>query len=140
MLVEAVVFGRQDGLLHHGGDRINGDDGTTFFAKFTHQETVCGVNSHGNLGMIVGQYVQRWQVGVGKRNDDGDDGNSNRGQTENGKQGINDEDAQGEGHTGLASGRKVWPNYTPGLQGGPKVLYSPSKLLLASQVNYCFCF
>ena len=45
VLIEAIIFRRQDRLLHNVGDLIDLDDLTTLFAKLTDQRAIRGVDA-----------------------------------------------------------------------------------------------
>ena len=58
MLVEAIVFCRQDGLLHDRWYVLNRDHGASFLAVFANQEAVGGVNTQRDLRPVVSQHLE----------------------------------------------------------------------------------
>ncbi len=67
VLIEALVFGRKDGLLHDIGDVADGDDGAALLAELTDQGAVCGVHPQRYLGLVIGKRPERGQIGIGEQ-------------------------------------------------------------------------
>jgi hypothetical protein len=65
MLVEAVVLGRQDRLLHQIGNSVDPDQGASLFTEFTDQLSIGAVNAQRNFRLVVGQRLERGQVRIG---------------------------------------------------------------------------
>ncbi|MNT23036.1 hypothetical protein D3C72_1584440 [compost metagenome] len=65
MLVEAVVLDRQDRLFHHVRNLGDGHEVASLFAEFADQHIVRGIDAKRDLGPVVGDGVQRRQVGRG---------------------------------------------------------------------------
>ena len=95
VLVEAVIFGSQDGLLQDLWHLADLDHLTALFAEFPDQCTVRRVNPKRDLGLIVGKHIQRRQLRVGKR-----DQNTAQAEAEDGEQDEGDQEfvepAQGD--------------------------------------------
>ena len=58
MLVEALVLGSENGVLHHLRNRLNVNHRPALFAKFANKKAVCGINTQRDFGAIVGQDVE----------------------------------------------------------------------------------
>jgi len=67
VLIEALVLGREDGVLERVGDFLDGYHRAAFLPKLADQHPLGGVNAQGNLGLVLGQCLQRGQVGVSER-------------------------------------------------------------------------
>ena len=66
MLIEALVFGCQNGLFHRGRHIFDANDVATLFAKFADQMAVGGKYAQRYLRPIIGERFERRQVGVGQ--------------------------------------------------------------------------
>ncbi|MCY1234934.1 hypothetical protein D9M68_627260 [compost metagenome] len=65
VFVETVVLDRQDGLFHHVGDLGDRHEVAALFAELADQHIVCRVDPQRDLRPVVGDGVQRGQVGRG---------------------------------------------------------------------------
>jgi hypothetical protein len=90
MLVEALVFSRQNGLFHDVRDVLDADQRAALFAEFPDQVPVGGIDTQRNLRLVVGQHLDRRQLGISQDDDDGEQGGPD--QTQAGQ----DEDRIGE--------------------------------------------
>jgi len=61
VLVEALVLGGEDGVLHHVGHVLDGHDRPPLLAEFAEQVAVGRDHPQGDLGLIVGDLVERRQ-------------------------------------------------------------------------------
>ena len=65
VLVEALVLGGEHRVLHDLGDLRDPDDRAALLAELADQHAVGGVDAQRDLGPVVGQRVDRREVGVG---------------------------------------------------------------------------
>jgi hypothetical protein len=72
VLIEALVLGGQDGVLERVGDFLDRHHRAAFLPKLADQHALRGVDPQGNLGLVLGQCLQRRQVRVGERDHQGD--------------------------------------------------------------------
>ena len=72
VLIEALVLGGKDGVLERVGDFLDRHHRATLLAELADQHALRGVNPQGNLGLVLGQRLQRRQVRVGERDHQGD--------------------------------------------------------------------
>jgi hypothetical protein len=70
VLVKAFVLGGQDGLGHDGRHILDAGEIAPLFAKLANQVAVAGIDAERNFWLVVGQYFDRRQLGVGKDEDD----------------------------------------------------------------------
>jgi len=64
MFVEARVFDCQHGLLHQVRHFLDRCEIAVFFAEFADQHLVGRINAQRDLGAVIGDRFQRWQVGA----------------------------------------------------------------------------
>ena len=67
MLVETLVLGREDRVLHHVRDLADRHHVAPLLAEFADQHVLGGVDAQRNLGLVIGQRLERRQIGVGER-------------------------------------------------------------------------
>ena len=70
VLVEALVLGRQDRVSHDIRDLPDADDRAPFLAEFAQEVAFRRDDAQGNLGLVVGQRLQRGQRGLQQRQDE----------------------------------------------------------------------
>ena len=88
MLVETIILGRDDGVLHDLRHFLDAHHGAAFFAKLANQVAIGCVDAQRNLRAIVGQHFQRRQVGVGQDQHDHGNGNADSDKTDDENQRI----------------------------------------------------
>ncbi len=81
MLVEPVVLGGEDRLLHHRRDVLDADRHAAFLAELADQDAVGGVDAQRDLGLVVGDGVEGGQVGPGEQQDEHADHQSDHAQS-----------------------------------------------------------
>ena len=65
VFVEAVVFDRQDRALHHIGHLRDRYEAAALLTEFTDEDVIGGVDAQRNLRTVIGDGVERRQVGRG---------------------------------------------------------------------------
>jgi len=88
VLIEALVFGRQDGLLHDLGDVLDMDDLASFFPELSDQIAVGGEDAQRNLWAIIGQNLERREVRIGEYKHHGNHRGNHRQGTDEQENGI----------------------------------------------------
>jgi hypothetical protein len=68
MLVKALIFGGDDGVLEEGRYRIDTHHGATFFAELANQGPVSCIDSEWDFGLIVAECVNGRELGIGDQN------------------------------------------------------------------------
>ena len=58
VLVEPIVLGRQNGLLHHQGHLGNVDWAAPFFAKFTDEYAIGSQHAQRHFGSVISQGIE----------------------------------------------------------------------------------
>ena len=88
MLIEALVFRRQDGVLHHGRHILDGHEGAPLLAEFTDQEAIRRIDAQGLLGPVIRKNVECRQGRIGKHRHHAGKGRHEETQGSKGEQGI----------------------------------------------------
>ena len=99
MLIDALVFRRQDGVLHHGRHILDGHEGAPLLAEFTDQVTIGGKHAQGLLGTVIREHVECRQRGIGKHRE-----HSGKGCQEESKGGENEQGIQKPAGTSIQGG------------------------------------
>ena len=95
MLVETVVFGGKNRLLHDSGNFVYADKRATLFSEFADQMAVRGIDAQRDLGAVVGEDFKRRQVGISEHDHDGEQRSRDRGNAEDDGERVED-DADGQ--------------------------------------------
>src|ERR1043166_4191154 len=64
MLIQTLVFGRQDRVFHGLGDPPDLHNPPPLFAEFADQYSISRVDAQRNFRLIVGKYLKRWQIRI----------------------------------------------------------------------------
>jgi hypothetical protein len=132
VLIEALVLGCQDGLLHDWRDLVYADYGTTLLAELAEQIAVRRVNPQRYLGAVVRKNLERRQVRVGQAKDHGHHGKGYRGKADNNDDGVEDP-AEGSRQHGVRKERQIPLLYW---RGHEKARRSPRRLPLLSSFSH----
>ncbi len=81
MLIEAFILGRENGILHQVRHLIDRHHRASFFAELTDQDAIGGVDAQGNLGLVLGQRLDRWQLWIGQHQNEAAQGKPHQAQS-----------------------------------------------------------
>ncbi len=82
MLIETLVFGRQNGLFHDIRDLGHRHDGPAFLPEFAQQVALGGQDPQGNFRLVVREGIERRQGRVEQGEDEGPQQAADDGQPE----------------------------------------------------------
>ena len=111
VLVEAVVLGGEDRLLEHRGHVLDADEGAPLLAVLPDQGPVGRVDAQRDLGVVVGQGLERGQGRPGGGDSNGDDRNADRDEAEQGGERVKEPAHEG----GQEAKKSVHYTSSPGL-------------------------
>ena len=67
VLVEAFIFGGEDGLFHDLGDIADGDDGAALLPEFADQDAFYAVYAQRYLRPVIGKRLKGGQIGISEQ-------------------------------------------------------------------------
>jgi len=86
--IEAFILGGDDRLLHVLRDFVDSNEGAALLAEFADQGAVRGVDAQRQFGFVVGQRLERGQLGVDQRCRQARQRRADHGEAEGDRQGV----------------------------------------------------